>query len=241
MFGRSLDEKKGRGIYRRVLHYTVGTDIRPLSSLAEVKTLSGSCTLSSHFFADTRKPGEVLVRDAACLNCSGCSNLKFDDCENMEMCGKPFTRRVQLVSNARSEAPPLRSAIQLNGLERAKQVTAGMFVGSENAEEKEPFIISLALGSEQVWVGPDGESWNGVIKAGERYIQARKLHRESALVYCETDLLFYMNSEDVRVLNMIATERAGRRTRSTAPKTYVFVESDIEILKNRVDVGPTIE
>jgi hypothetical protein len=90
-------------------------------------------------------------------------------------------------------------------------------------------------------VGPDGESWNGVIKAGERYIQARKLHRESALVYCETDLLFYMNSEDVRVLNMIATERAGRRTRSTAPKTYVFVESDIEILKNRVYVGPTIE
>jgi len=238
LFRRSLGEKKGRGIYIRVFHYTVGTEIRPLSSLAEVKTLSGSCTLSSHFFADTRKPGEILVRDAACLNCSGCSNLKFDECENTEMCGKPFTRLVELVSNARSEAPELRSAIQSSGLERAKQVTPGMFVGSENAEEKEPFIISVAQGYEQVWVGPDGESWNGTIKAGDKYIQARKLHCESALVYSETDLLFYMNSEDVRVLDMTAVEREVRATRNKATKSYKFLESEIEALKNRVYIGP---
>ena len=150
---RSMDEKKGRGIHTRVLHFTTGKDIRALSSLAEVKTLEG-------------------------------------------------------VNQARSEAPKTRSSIQQMGYERAKTVCVGMFVGSENAEEQEPFILFVALEAEHVWVGESSTSWNGVIKAGDKYIKARKLHRSPGLklVYTETDCVFYLNSEDVRVADMKAVE-----------------------------------
>lgn len=232
---RTLDEKKGRGIHRRVLHYTAGLDIRPLASLAEVKTLSGSCTLSGHFFCDTRHPGEILVREVACLNCPACVKLDFAHCKNGAMCGQLSTRTIQLVSGARAELPGLRSAIQCEGYQRAKTVIAGMLVGSENAEEKEPYIISRALGSEQVWVGADGESWNGTIKAGDKYIRALKLHRVSVHVYTESDIVFYMNSEDVRVPSMTATDESARRLRNQG-KTYKFLEKELDVLKCRVYV-----
>jgi hypothetical protein len=209
-----------------------------LNCLAEVKTLAGSCTLSSHFFADTRQPGQILVRDVACLNYASCSKLGFVHCDNKAMCGSVFTCQVELVSGARTEQPVSRSSIQCNGLLRAKSVRDGMMVGSENTEEKEPYIISRALGSEQVWAGDDGESWNGTIKAGDKYIRARKLHKMSAVVYDESDIIFHLNSEDVRVENIPAVDHSRPALRNQAlNKSYKFVEKDIELLKSRVYVG----
>ena len=110
-----------------------------------------------------------------------------------------------------------------------------MLVGSENAEEKEPYIISRALGANQVWVGADGESWNGTIKAGDKYIQALKLHRVSVHVYTESDIVFYMNSEDVRVPSMTAIDGSAPRLRNQG-KTYKFLEKELDVLKCRVYV-----
>ena len=39
------------------------------------------------------------------------------------------------------------------------------------------------------------------IVAKDLCIEARKLHRASAFVYTETDTIFFMNSEDVRILD----------------------------------------
>jgi hypothetical protein len=103
--------------------------------------------------SDMRDPGKILVREVACLNCAGCSQLNFGQCENIAMCGKLKTRDIELESGARSELPVLRSAIQKAGYERAATITPGMFVGSENAEEQEPYIISVALATEKVWTG----------------------------------------------------------------------------------------
>ena len=44
---RSLREKRGRGIYIRVFHWMEPKSIKPLKGLAEVNTLTGSCTLES--------------------------------------------------------------------------------------------------------------------------------------------------------------------------------------------------
>jgi hypothetical protein len=91
--------------------------------------------------------------------------------------------------------------------------------------------------------GPDGKSWNGVIKAGDRFIRAQKLHRKSAQVYVETDskFIFFLNSEDVRVPDMKCTVIEERRRRSTrnnstdsASKSYKFSETEVELLKCRV-------
>jgi hypothetical protein len=220
-----------------VLHYTLSKDIKALSALAEVNALEGSCTHSGHFFCDTRQPGELLVREVACLNCAGCSVLDFANCENMEMCGPLHKRQVKLKSGGRAEAPHTRSAIQLAGYERAKSVTPGMCVGSENARDQEPWIVSVVLEEEHVWVGPDGSSWNGTIKAGDRFIKARKLHHDSALRFLETDTVFYLNSEDVRVVAMRHETTECRRTRSNmSTNVYKLAESEVELLKQRVHI-----
>lgn len=100
-------------------------DIPALSSLAEVETLSGSCTLSGHFFADIRKPGKILVRKVACLNCPECAQLNFERCKKIHMCGIPSTRDNVLASGGWSEVAETRDAVKRNGHVRAKTVREG--------------------------------------------------------------------------------------------------------------------
>jgi hypothetical protein len=118
-----------------------------------------------------------------------------------------------------------------------------LLVGSENTQEKEPYIISIALSSQKTWAGPPGRSWMGRIVAGDLYIEARKLHRISAFVYSETDdsLLFYMNAEDVRIPDMCYTTMELRRTTRVAlPQDahYKLEEEQVELLKRRVCMEP---
>ena len=218
-------------------------DIPPLSSLAEVETLSGSCTLSGHFFADIRQPGKILVREVACLNCPECVQLNFERCKKLDMCGMPTTRDIVLASGGRSEVAETRDAVKKNGYVRAKTVRKGMFVGSENTQEKEPYIISIAMSSEKRWTGPPGKSWMGRIVEGDLYIEARKLHKASAFVYTETDIIFYLNSEDVRIPDMcyLSVEhelRTSSRVTLSRDKRYKFEEEQVELLKRRVCMEP---
>ena len=74
---RTLREKKGKGILLRVYHWMPAKSIRPLKSLAEVKTLEGCVTLKSHFFTNCRQVGCINVRKIACLNCMGCTQYKY--------------------------------------------------------------------------------------------------------------------------------------------------------------------
>ena len=74
---RTLKEKKGIGIYMRVYHWMPAKSIRPLSSLAEVKTLDGSITMKSPFFANCGQIGYIHVREFACLTCTWCREHKY--------------------------------------------------------------------------------------------------------------------------------------------------------------------
>lgn len=60
--------------------------IRPLSSLAEVETLKGSVTMKSHFFGNNKQTGWIDVREIACLNCNGCRQYRYRQCENVRAC-----------------------------------------------------------------------------------------------------------------------------------------------------------
>ena len=76
---------------------------------------------------------------------------------------------VKMKSGSRDTAVETRQsqAVQNAGGERAKQVQAGLLIGSECTNETEPYIVSLALAPEQVWAGEDDTSWMGRITAGE--------------------------------------------------------------------------
>ena len=72
---------------------------------------------------------------------------------------------------------------------------------------------------------------------GDKYILARKLVKGATdLMYCTSEREYYLNSEDVRVINMkhkeVAVRRTARRVSSLSSKTtYEFDESEMEELK----------
>lgn len=171
---RTLRQKKGKGIYCRVYHWMPSKSIRPLSTLAEVETLSGSCTLESHFFANAQDCRKIYVRKLACFNCSSCRQHRYRQCTHSQgRCGSLLEKNVNLKSGARDHAAETRhsTAVKEAGLAKAKLVKEGMLVGSECANETEPYIVSIALTEEQVWDGGLlDKTWMGSIKPGNDWV-----------------------------------------------------------------------
>ena len=165
---------------------------------------------------------------------------RYDSCCNTSFCGGLKWREVKLKSGARDVAVETRfcSQIQDAGLERAQSVQAGTMVGSECTNETEPYIISLGLTGEKVWMGEPGRSWMGSITAGEKYITTRKLIRGATEnMYVTTELEFYLHSEDVRVINMqhskIEVRRSSRQAQASNKESFLFNQTEIETLKSR--------
>jgi hypothetical protein len=120
--------------------------------------------------------GQIYVRRLACLNCSQCRQHRYRQCEHSRgRCGPLLLKPVKLKSGARDHAAETRlcSTVQRQGEERATQVREGMLVGSECANETEPYIVSMALTEEKVWEGEPGQSWMGTIKQGVSHIDFR--------------------------------------------------------------------
>ena len=165
---RSLREKRSRGIYIRVFHWMEPKSIKPLKDLAEVNTLTGSCTLESHFFINHGVVGSVKIRKIACLTCDGCKGYRYGQCRNSPFCGPLLTKQIKLKSGGRDSAIETRhcTGLQESGERLASQVSAGTIVGSECTNEAEPYIISLALAEEATWHGEDDTNWMGKIVEG---------------------------------------------------------------------------
>ena len=111
-------------------------------------------------------------------------------------------------------------------------------VGSGCTNQTEPYIVSLALTAEQVWVGPDGESWMGRIKAGEKHIRCRKFKKgPTECMYSTTELEFNLHSEDVGFVGMqhekVERRNNSRRGVASGAKVYNLDCEEIEILKGR--------
>ena len=183
--------KKDKAL-ERVKAVCAAKSIRPLSSFAEVKTLDGSVTMKSHFFANCGQVGYIQVREIACLTCVGCREHKYGQCKEIPFCGGLLTKPVQLQSGGRDENVETRHCLRLQsaGRELPSQVQSGMMVGSECTNETEPYIVSLALNAQKVWEGEMGRSWMGTITAGDKYILARKLIKGA------TDLMYYTSGRE---------------------------------------------
>ena len=219
--------------------------IRPLSSLAEVESLTGAVTMKSHFFMNIQKAGWIDVREVACLNCNHCSRHAYKRCENVAFCGQVEAREAAKKSGGREYAAETRLSgnVQRHGLRRAKRVRAGMLIGSECANETEPYIVSVALDSEREWTEQDdsvraGTCWMGRITVGMPYVRARKC-KEGAdgLLYCTTECEFNMSSEGVRVVEMeheeVAVRRSSRASVTSNVKTFRLSKGAVHKLKHR--------
>jgi hypothetical protein len=165
---------------------------------------------------------------------------RYRFCTNVPFCGGLLTKEVKKKRGGRDVAAETRlsTAVKEAGLARAAEVQANTMVGSECSNETEPYIISVALSSEQVWEGADGNSWMGTIKAGDKYIQATKLRRGATeLLYVATDRDFYINSEDVRFVNMqheeVRVRRSARQLSAPTKPTYEFNVDEIATLQMR--------
>ena len=183
---------------------------------------------------------QVDVKEIACLNCPQCRHYRYRQCENVDFCGHLIRRRMRLKSNGSDQVAETRhcTAIQDAGRERAARVQPGMVVGSECANEGEPYIVSLALTAEAEWVGPDGESWMGKVSAGEKYVRCRKFRvGPTDCMYSSTDLEFNLHSEDVRFVDMqhkeVEQRRSPRRGVVSNSKVYNLEKTEIETLKGR--------
>ena len=151
-----------------MFHWMPAKDIRPLGSLTEVHTLSGSVTMKSHFFRNCKHTLKISVREIACLGCRQCSQRKYRHGENAAFCGYMVERDIKLKSKAREHATETRNSerVQREGKERAQSVEPGMLIGSECTNETKPYIISIVLSGPMVWTGESETCWMGKISAG---------------------------------------------------------------------------
>jgi hypothetical protein len=190
--------------------------------------------LDLHFVPRVQVPIQILIDDTQHLF------RRYRFCTNVPFCGGLLTKEVKKKRGGRDVAAETRysTAVMEAGLARAAKVQANTMVGSECTNETEPYIISVALSSEQIWEGPDSRSWMGTIQAGDKYIHATKLIRGATeLMYVASDRDFYINSEDVRVINMqhqeVQVRRSARQLAAPSKPTYEFNIDEIALLQMR--------
>ena len=179
------------------------------------------------------------------MNCNHCSRHAYKRCENVAFCGQVGAREAAKKSGGREYAAETRLSgnVQQHGLRRAKRVRPGMLIGSECANETEPYIVSVALGSGCEWTEQDDSvradtCWMGRITVGMPYARARKC-KEGAdgLLYCTTECGSNMGSEDVGVVEMeheeVAVRRSSRASVTSNVETFRLSKGAVHKLKHR--------
>jgi hypothetical protein len=73
---------------------------------------------------------------------------------------------------------------------------------------------------------------------GDKYITARKLIRGATEnMYVTTELEYFLNSEDVRVIDMkhskLEVRKSARRVVASNKETFTFDDEELETLKKR--------
>jgi hypothetical protein len=87
----------------------------------------------------------------------------------VSFCGHLLEKQVKKKKSGDSEhAAETRNSerVQREGRERSELVREGMIIGSECANETEPYIVSIALSAVKQWQGEDGTCWMGKITEG---------------------------------------------------------------------------
>ena len=131
---KTLEAKKGHGMYRRIFHHV------PLKTIGRrlpaVKTLKGSKPI--HQFVDVGVPGKLLWRRRPCHVCDGC--LKCDPteilrCPHHGRCGK--AKYVTIKTTAPARAVITRSSAVTAGVRISSRAVVGDFLVVDVADVEE--------------------------------------------------------------------------------------------------------
>jgi len=244
---RTFQQKQGAGVFLRVYHWAENTEIPPLASLAEIKTLKDTAgnavTQMGHLWIDVNNPGYIKTREYACLTCPQCIRLKFGKCtlgfarvNTLRTCQIKYENSGLLITERETGN---------RGRERALACALGDLIGAECADDMEPYIVCRVTGTLSIWQGAAASSWMGEIKANDEYFTCLKFQKQSELKYVATKEAFYLLATDVRVRVRVRFENhkevkgavCGRSTRTrpaTTPATFELNQRELDTLKLRV-------
>ena len=236
---RDIFEKKGVGIYKRKFHWAGSKEIKPLHTLAEVKTVSGSD--SWHMFYDTGHVRHILVREIACFSCEECKQMKWRSCKRIKMCGPTMSKEVILQSANRVDAPLTASRVTHEAKEMAKLVENGAILGVECASEQEPYVLVKAVSKRYQHQGADEYTWMGWVRAGDWLIDTIKFEKYSNTdsFWClKEDKRFPIFEEDLRSIikgyEVVKVRQSGRNIGAPPPMRVEVAGAEISKLQERV-------
>lgn len=145
---RTLQEKKGKGIFRRFFCFVPSKGNGAVDRSRLVK-YNAEGTSKLHEFIDIGVPGKVSTRRAACHQCDNCWAGDRANCENKEYVGPPteLVIRPATAAPAAAEERMARAAVGRAGLERARAATVDSIVCIETHkdEQSHPWVIGRVI------------------------------------------------------------------------------------------------
>ena len=170
---KTLRQRHGKGIYRRLFHHT------PLRTIP--RRLPAACTIPGskkiHQFISVGVPGLLLWRRRPCHQCPGCRELDptkiTRECKHNDRCGR--AKYVKVVVKSASSTVVTRSAAKLHGGRLGAEAAAGDFVAVSSCGDELPWAIGEVTAEMRdyegdIVVGTDGSD----IKPGDAAIQLRR-------------------------------------------------------------------
>ena len=145
---KALEEKDGRGIFRRFFHFIPAKGPGSVDRARRKKFDSAKGSSQLHEFVDIGVPGTVSTRRAACHQCAACWGGERRACANKEYVGPPTemtikSAAVPLTSLSRN----LRTHLDSDAIKRAETAAVGSVICIETArhEKQIPWVLGKVL------------------------------------------------------------------------------------------------
>lgn len=238
---RTLEEKDGRGIFRRFFYWipSKGTGAVDRSRLPKFKA-DGTSQL--HEFVDIGVPGTVSTRRAACHMCEHCWNGDRHMCENLDYTGPPTELRITREQEpATSLSRVTRSMLDRDGLDRAANAGVGsnVCVETHNAEQTVPWVIGKVITAVHDAVDnsrPFDENTEAIrfepVRAGDRALRVRLWEpiEHGSSTFTLTDVEVLVPARRVRVVDVqLEARRQNGRNSQGADRRVITPDSLLEI------------
>ena len=172
---KTIFEKKGRGVYRRFIHWH-DSKADPINRrLPTTKTMDGSSEMFE--FIDIGVPGKLMVRRRPCHQCECCMRLDPSGCVNKLVCGEPEVWEVPTLAPPR--LPTTRRGLEELGKKISKESEAGDYVIVEvsNMHSERFMVGQVVKGGEarELEEGEEEDTWFGMFSAGDYVLRVTKL------------------------------------------------------------------
>ena len=167
---KSLEEKGGRGVYRRhIVHHCSATN-KINRRLPAAETVHG--TKGFFQFTDIGEEGKLRFRPKPCHQCPGCMELDVGACQNMRECGAPQVLEIPTRSNP--ELPTTRNGMCQRGIKISQECIVGDFVVVElKGLVSEKFMVARVTRAFAT-AGTTSTSWYGDVVPADDVLRVVK-------------------------------------------------------------------